>query len=212
MSDYPRAPPYGTNYPSQHPPNATYPSQYPNHAFAQTDSGYHGPAQYTQNYDASMTAYGYNQHTVPPYGTTPVQSGAPPPAFHGWSQDPTSQQTYSTPQVGMAYPSYSGNSYTRTQQYPVEEQQSYVQNAQYNVGDEGEASGGEYDDTYAPTNPTLISYGATQYHGSGGSGYISAAQRTAAYMRTQKNSPLQTSQASKYIVSVHHGPHSLLNR
>ena len=207
MSDYPRAPPYGASYPSLHTPNATYPPQYPNHAYAQTDSGYHGPPQYAQNYDASMNAYGYNQHVVPSYGSTPVPPGAPPPVFHSWNQDPTSLQTYATPQGNMAYPSYSGNSYSGTPQYPAEEQQSYPQNPQYNIGDEGEASGGEYDDTYAPTNPNLIGYSATQYHGSSGGGYISTAQRTAAYTRTQNHSPLQSSHASMYTISFHHGSH-----
>jgi hypothetical protein len=97
----------------------------------------------------------------------------------------------------MTYPSYSGNSYNGTPQYPTEEQQSYPQSSQYIIGDEGEASGGEYDDTYAPTNPSLISYGPAQFHGSGDGGYIGNAQRTAAYPRAQNQSPLQLAPASK---------------
>lgn len=198
MSDYPHAPPYGASYAGQHQANAPYPPTYPNHTYAQTDSGYQGPPQYAQNYDAAMNAYGYNQHAVPAFGTAPMPPGVPPPGFQGWNQDATSLPNYTTPQNGMAYPNYAGNSYNSAPQYPPEEQQNYPHNnAQYsNLGDEGEVSGGEYDDTYAPANPGLVSYGTAQYQAPGVNGYMSTAQR-AGYTKTQNDSPLHSLQTSK---------------
>lgn len=222
MSDYTNAPPYGASYPGQHQPNAAYPPPYPHHTYGQTDSGYQGPPQYAQNYDASMTSYGYNQHAAPAFGTAPVPSGVHAPSgYQAWNQTPTSLPTYATPPNGIGYPNYSGNSYSSAPQYPTEEQQGYPQSSQYNPREEGEASGGEYDDAYAPTNPGLVAYNTVQYHGSDSSGYMSTAQRASAYPRTQNHSPLQASQTSKPIfttgilshpIAFWHGPNLFLNR
>jgi hypothetical protein len=198
MSDYPHAPPYGASYGTQHQPNASYvPPTYPNHPYPQTDSGHTGASQYTQNYEASLNPYGYNQQAVPAFTATSVPSGPAPPKFPAWNQDPATLPAYTTPQNTMPYPSYADSSYNNAPYYPSVEQQSYLQNSRYsNLADEGELSGGEYDDTYAPTNPALVSYGSNQYQVPGGTGYMGTAQR-AVYPRTQNYSPLHSAQTSK---------------
>jgi hypothetical protein len=194
MSDYPRAPPYGASY-GGHQPNAAYPPTYPNQPYPQVATSHPGSSQYAQGYDTPMSAYGYNQQPLPAFGAASMPSGVPPlPIFQGWNQDPTPLPTYTNPQNSMPYSSYPGTSYSSAPQYPPAEQQSYAQNLQYsNLDDEGEPSGGEYDDTYAPTNPALVGYGSTQYPGPGGAGYMGTAQR-AVYSRAQPHVPLlQTS-------------------
>lgn len=202
MSDYPRAPPYGASY-GGHQPNSTYPPTYPNQPYPQTESGHPGSSQYAQSYDAPMSAYGYNQPPPPAFGAASVPSGVPPPLpiFQGWNQDPTPLPTYTNPQNSMPYSSYAGTSYNSAPQYPPAEHQGYGQNSQYNtLDDEGEPSGGEYDDTYAPTNPALVTYGSTQYPRSGGTGYMDTAQR-AVYSTAQTHVPLlQTSKLDCFFL------------
>jgi hypothetical protein len=202
MSDYPNALPYGANYPGQQ-PNAPYPPPYPNNTYTQTESGYQGPPQYAQNYDASANAYGYNQHATSGYGGAgPAPSGVPP-GFQGWHQNPTSLPTYTNTQGGMAYSNYAGGAYSSAPQYPAEIRQSYPQHLQYNLGDESDAKTADYDDAYAPTNPSLVSYGTTQYLGAGGSGYLNSVQRSSAYSGAQNQTPVQSSQSSKLFLLFH---------
>jgi hypothetical protein len=195
MSDYPLTPSYGA-YGGQHQqPNAPYlPPTYQNHPYPQADNVHPGPSQYSQSYDASMTAYGYNQ-TVPGFSAAALASGAPPlPIFQGWNQDPIPLPDYTAPQNNLQYPGYSGEPYNNTPHYhPMAQQQSYHQNTPYTnakPADENELSEGEFDDGYVPPNPVPVDYSVPQYHGNGGAGYIDTAHR-AVYNSTQTHSPLQ---------------------
>jgi hypothetical protein len=195
MSDYPSAPHYGTNYgQNQQYIQPTYPNQY-----SQPDDGQMGQHNYAQNYDANMSAYGYNG-AIPGFSAANLAAGAPPlPIYQGWSQDPNPIPSYSAPQNTVLHTGYPANSYNNYQQhYPPVPPHSYQQNIQPPAKpyDEGEVSEGEFDGGYAPPNPNPVDYGANQY---GGNGYLDTAHR-AVYARNQDPPSIPVSRPGMHML------------
>jgi hypothetical protein len=179
MSDYPPAPPYGASYGSQPQTNPSYLPPYPNQYMPQ-DDGRAAQTHMTSNYDASMSAYGYN-NSIPGFNAGSLASAAPAlPIYQGWNQDAIPLPSYSTPQNNMQYTGYGGNSYQTPHSYSAPQPQSFHQTTQHPAPyDEGELSEGEFD-AYAGQNTggaTSASYGSGYYHGNDGTGYMNTAQR-----------------------------------
>jgi len=179
MSDYP---PYGANYPARDQTNPPYlPPTYPNQ-YLQADDGVTG--HMASNYN--MAAYGYNR-AIPTFSAATVASGVPPlPIYQGWNQDAIPLPPYTLPHNAAQYTGYSSDSQNHSQHYHSASHQSYPQNAPAAKPFEpGDLSEGEFE-----ANTPPIGYGATQFRGNDGTGYMDTAQR-AVYSRTQNYSPQQ---------------------
>lgn len=195
MSDYPSASQYGANYGSQNQPNPPYlPPTYPNQ-YSRPDDGRMGQNHYAPNYDANMSAYGYNGH-APGFTAAPIATGAPPlPMYQGWNQDPVPVAPYNEQHDAMQRTGYTSNAYNNYSQHYPTVQHSYQQSMQpAKPYDEGEVSEGEFDGGYPPQNPVSTDYTATQYGGNVGNGFVGTAHR-AVYHRSQNQPPVQTSPA-----------------
>jgi hypothetical protein len=187
MSNYP-PPSYGAN-PNPTPPYL--PPAYPNQ-YLQADDGRTSQGHMASNYDTSMNAYGYNR-TVPAFSAAAVASGVPPlPIYQGWNQDAVPLPPYTLPQNGGQYNGYTNNVQSQQQQYyPPPAQPSYQQHPQQPKPFEQDLDEGEFDDSAVAANAPSIGYGATQYRGNDGTGYVDTAQR-AVYSRPQEYSPQQS--------------------
>jgi hypothetical protein len=141
----------------------------------QQDDGRAAQTHMTNNYDTSMSAYGYN-NSIPGFSAGSLTSAAPPlPIYQGWNQDTTPLPSYSTPQNNMQYTGYGGNSYHTQQSYlpPQPQQQAYHQNTLVAPYDDGEVSEGEY---AGQNTGGAADYGSNYYQGND-TGYMSTAHR-----------------------------------
>jgi hypothetical protein len=142
------------------------------------------------NYDANMSAYGYN-NSIPGFSAGSLAPGAPPlPIYQGWNQDAMPLPPYAAPQGNMQYAGYGGNAYQPQQSFVPPQPQTYRQNTQHvSSYDEGELSDGEFD-AYGGQHAgghASADYRSNYFQGNDGTGYMNTAHR-AVYPGSQEYS------------------------
>jgi hypothetical protein len=109
---------------------------------------------------------------------------------------------YTAPSNHSQYSGYGGAAQTNAQYYQPMGQQNYHQNtASAKSFEQADLSEGEFEDVGASTNTPPVGYGASQYRGNDGTGYMDTAQR-AVHSRAQDYSPQSGYQSMLCQISV----------
>lgn len=190
MSGYPPSTPYDANYANQEQTSPSYlPPAYPNQ-YLQQDNGYDYAGQ--GNVPSNYGAYGYNQGIppAPTFSPAAVASGIPPlPIYQDWNHSQIPPPSYSTPQHGVPYTNYPGDSIHDNSAYTYPAQHNYVPPTQdYRPHGESGRDEGEYEDPAEPS-PTPNNFQASTIPGYHGTGYGDPA----VYSRNDEYSPMQPS-------------------